>query len=250
MSHSNFSSGIMANASPYTTNNLQNGHSVAARGGPAEQPANEHWQRQMRLKEESDRAHSAMTEQHQPHYYARLKAPENKGIGGALTAGGTNASGETEEEVRRRPYQVEKRNRRQDWHNLDMSGQGLRALSSALFSYDFLVELYIASNRLTFLPAEIGKLRHLKILEASNNLLSELPPEIGMCTSLERLLLFDNQIRDLPHELGSLYKLDILGIEGNPINPAVREEVVERGTKSLINTLLEQAPGEYHICSP
>ncbi|EGO61628.1 glucose-repressible alcohol dehydrogenase transcriptional effector [Neurospora tetrasperma FGSC 2508] len=242
MSHSTFSSGIMGNASPYTTNNLQNGHSVAARGGPAEQPANEHWQKQMRLKEESDRAHSAMTEQHQPHYYARLKAPENKGIGGALTAGGTNASGDSEEEVRRRPYQVEKRNRRQDWHNLDMSGQGLRALSSALFSYDFLVELYIASNRLTFLPAEIGKLRHLKILEASNNLLSELPPEIGMCTSLEKLLLFDNQIRDLPYELGSLYKLDILGIEGNPINPGLREEIVERGTKSLINSLLEQAP--------
>jgi CCR4-NOT transcription complex subunit 6 len=185
-----------------------------------------------------------MTEQHQPHYYARLKAPENRGIGGAPLASGTAGPTVDGEDDRRRPWSIEKSNKRQDWYNLDMSGQGLRVLSPNLFAYGFLQELYIAANRLTYLPSEIGRLRHLRLLEASNNLISELPPEIGMCTNLRTLLLFDNQIRDLPFELGSLYLLEMLGIDGNPLNPHLKEVVMERGTKSLINELLEEAPSK------
>lgn len=242
MGHSAFSSGVLPNASPFSGANLQNGHGSTTRGGQAQQ-ITEHWAEQLRLHKESERAHATMTEQHQPHYYARLKAPENRGIGGApLGSGGSGPSVDGEDD-RRRPWSLEKSKKRQDWHNLDLSGQGLRVLSTALFSYEFLQELYIASNRLTYLPAEIGKLRHLRLLEASHNMISELPPEIGMCTNLKSLLLFNNQIRNLPNELGSLYLLEMLGIEGNPLNPSLKEEIMERGTKSLVNSLLEQAPG-------
>ncbi|KAK0720321.1 Endonuclease/exonuclease/phosphatase [Lasiosphaeris hirsuta] len=241
MGPSTFSSGVLSNASPFTGNNLQNGHATTTRGGQA-QPVTEHWGEQLRLRKEAERAHVAMTEQHQPHYYARLKAPENRGIGGASLGSGNSASAGDGEDDRRRPWSIDKSNKRQDWHNLDMSGQGLRVLSPALFSYQFLQELYIASNRLTYLPSDIGKLRHMRVLEASNNMISELPPEIGMCTNLKSLLLFDNQIRDLPFELGSLYLLEMLGIEGNPLNPTMKEEIMERGTKSLVNMLREQAP--------
>ncbi|KAL1877564.1 hypothetical protein VTK73DRAFT_8553 [Phialemonium thermophilum] len=238
--HSTFSSGVLSNASPFSANTLQNGHPPPSRGGQPQQ-INEHWSEQLRLRKEAERAHAAMTEQHQPHYYARLKAPENRGIGGSFLTPGNSAPADGEDD-RRRPWSVEKSNQRQDWHNLDMSGQGLRILSPALFSYTFLQELYIASNRLTFLPPEIGQLRQLRLLEASFNQISELPPEIGMCTNLKQLLLFDNHIRDLPYELGSLYHLEMLGIEGNPLNPVMKEEIMERGTKSLINLLREQAP--------
>lgn len=240
MGHSAFSSGVLPNASPFSGNALQNG--TTTRAGQAQQ-INEHWAEQLRLHKEAERAHAAMTEQHQPHYYARLKAGENRGIGGAAMTSGGSAPAVDGEDDRRRPFHLDKSNKRQDWHNLDMSGQGLRVLAPPLFQYEFLQELYIASNRLTYLPAEIGRLRHLRLLEASNNLISELPPEIGMCTNLKTLLLFDNQIRDLPYELGSLYLLDMLGIDGNPLNPSLKEEMMERGTKSLVNTLLEQAPG-------
>jgi len=240
MGHSAFSSGVLPNASPFSSASIPNGHATAARGAPAQQ-ITEHWAEQLRLHKEAERAHAAMTEQHQPHYYARLKAPENKGIGGSSLGGGSGKDADGEDE-RRRPYSVSKKKGRQDWFNLDMSGQGLRVLAPALFSYEFLQELYIASNKLTYLPAEIGRLRQLRLLEASNNLLTELPPEIGMCTNLEQLLLFDNQIRDLPYELGSLHHLNMLGIDGNPLNPTLKEEIMERGTKSLINMLLEQAP--------
>jgi CCR4-NOT transcription complex subunit 6 len=242
MGHSAYSSGVLPNASPFSSN-LQNGHAPNSRGGQAQQ-LTEHWAEQLRLHKEAERAHATMTEQHQPHFYARLKAAENRGIGGAALTGETGPSADGEDD-RRRPWSLEKTNKRQDWYNLDMSGQGLRVLAPPLFAYEFLQELYIASNRLTYLPAEIGKLRHLRHLDASNNLISELPPEVGMCTNLKSLYLFNNQIRDLPSELGSLYLLDMLGIEGNPLDPSQKQEIMAGDSKSLVNRLLLKAPGEH-----
>ncbi|KAK4100161.1 hypothetical protein N658DRAFT_508103 [Parathielavia hyrcaniae] len=241
MGHSAFSSGVLPNASPFSASNLQNGHASTPRAGQTQQ-ITEHWAEQLRLHKEAERAHATMTEQHQPHFYARLKAAENRGIGGAALTGGDAGPTVDGEDDRRRPWSLEKTNKRQDWYNLDMSGQGLRVLAPPLFAYEFLQELYIASNRLTFLPAEIGRLRHLRHLDVSNNLISELPPEIGMCTNLKSLYLFNNQIRDLPTELGSLYLMDMLGIEGNPLDPSLKQEIMGGDTKSLVNRLLLKAP--------
>lgn len=196
------------------------------------------------MQKEAERAHSAMTDQQQPHYYARLKASENRGISGPPPASGrTQADGENDPEDRRRPYVVDKESNRQDWHNMDMSGQGLRNLAPELFQYKFLNELFIASNKLVRLPKLIGELRQLRHLDASYNQISELPAELGMCTYLKTLLLFNNEIRDLPFELGSLHQLEMLGIEGNPLDPGWKQEIMEKGTKSVINALKEGAPG-------
>jgi hypothetical protein len=137
--------------------------------------------------------------------------------------------------------------KRQDWNNIDFSGQGLRNLSPRLFRYTFLVELYISSNKLAFLSPAIGQLRQLQLLNVSHNQLTEVPPEIGMCTYLKQLLLFDNHIRTLPHEIGSLHQLEILGIEGNPLNSDMKQEIMQRGTKSLVTLLREQVPGTFFI---
>lgn len=202
------------------------------------------WQEQLRMHKEAERAHAAMTDQQQPHYYARLKASENRGIGGPPpTTVRAQADGENDPADRRRPMVMDKETTRQDWHNMDMSGQGLRNLAPELFKYHFLNELYIASNKLTRLPKEIGELRQLRHLDASYNQISELPPEIGMCTYLKQLLLFNNNIQELPFELGSLHLLEMLGIEGNPLDSNVKQEVMDKGTKSLISTLRESAPG-------
>lgn len=190
---------------------------------------------------DAERAHGAMTDQQQPHYYARLKASENRGIGGP-PPGTRQADDEDDGVDRRRPWAIEKENSRQDWHNMDMSGQGLRNLAPELFRYQFLNELYIASNKLTRLPNAIGELRQLRHLDASFNQISELPQELGMCTYLKQLLLFQNNIQQLPFELGSLHQLEVLGIEGNPLEPDVKQEIMEKGTKSLVNALKEGAP--------
>ncbi|KAF5025119.1 hypothetical protein F66182_2820 [Fusarium sp. NRRL 66182] len=238
--HSTFTPGVLSNSSPFNPNALQNGHSA---GGRSQAPSNEMWQEQLRMHKEAERAHAAMTDQQQPHYYARLKASENRGIGGPPPATlRAQPDSENDGVDRRRPLAVEKEERRQDWHNMDMSGQGLRNLAPELFKYKFLNELYIASNKLTRLPNAIGELRQLRHLDASYNQIVEIPPEIGMCTYLKNLLLFSNNIQQLPFELGSLHLLEMLGIEGNPLEQDVKHEIMEKGTKSLINALKESAP--------
>lgn len=238
--HSSFTPGGLSNSSPFAPNALQNGHSAGNRG---QAPPNEMWQEQLRTHKESERAHAAMTDQQQPHYYARLKASENRGIGGPPPSSlRAQPDDENDGVDRRRPLTVEKETRRQDWHNMDMSGQGLRNLAPELFKYRFLNELFIASNKLKILPNAIGELRALRHLDASFNQIEEIPPEIGMCTYLKNLHLFNNNIRILPNELGSLHLLEMLGIEGNPLDPDIKHEIMEKGTKSLITFLKENAP--------
>ncbi|KAG6060476.1 Glucose-repressible alcohol dehydrogenase transcriptional effector [Claviceps sp. LM77 group G4] len=239
--HAPFGSNALSNASAFNSVVLSNGHVGNSRAGQA--PQNEMWQEQLRMHKEAERAHSAMTDQQQPHYFARLKASENRGIVcPPPSSGRLIADAENDPDDRRRPYLLEQETTRQDWHNLDMSGQGLRNLALELFHYKFLNELYIASNKLTKLPKEIGELRQLRHLDASHNQISELPAELGMCTYLKHLLLFNNDIRDLPSEMGSLHLLEMLGIEGNPLDPAWKQELMEKGTKSVITTLKESAP--------
>lgn len=237
--HSGFSSGLMSNVTPFTPGGQLNGHAPGSRGGQGQQ-YNEQWAEQVKACKESERAHNTMTEQHQPHYFARLRASENKGIAPALSS---TANAESTDDERNRPTNVEQN--RQDWASLDFSGQGLRNISITLFDkYQFLTELYLASNNLQYLPCEIGQLRALRHLDVSNNQLSELPPELGMCTPLRNLLLFNNNISNLPFELGSLHLLDMLGIHGNPLNAEMKSKIMDQGTKALINTLKEQAPGK------
>jgi CCR4-NOT transcription complex subunit 6 len=236
--HSSFT---MSNSSPFNPSAMTNGHAASSRGGQTAQ--NEMWQEQLRMHKEAERAHAAMTDQQQPHYYARLKASENRGISGPPpSAAKAQADGEGDSVDRRRPLNLDREPRRQDWYNMDMSGQGLRNLAPELFRYQFLNELFLPSNKLTRLPKEIGELRQLRYLDCSYNQLSELPPELGMCTYLKHLLLFNNNIQELPFELGSLHLLEMLGIEGNPLDPNVKQEIMEKGTKSLINALRENAP--------
>jgi CCR4-NOT transcription complex subunit 6 len=247
--HTSYSSGVLSNATPnFTPNSLQNGHTSTTRGGQA-QPINEHWAEQLKLHKETERAHTMMIEQHAPNHYARTKGHENRSITSEINATNLaiNSSQEGEMEERARPSNLDGPIKRQDWHSMDMSGQGLRVLSTPLFAYTFLNELYVASNKISQLPAAIGQLRGLRYLDASNNALTDLPPELGMCVYLKQLLLFDNNIRNLPNELGYLYQLEMLGIEGNPLDAGLKQEVVERGTKALVHLLREGAPGQYNF---
>lgn len=243
---SGYSSGVIPNASPYSSNTIPNGHPGTTRGGQAQQ-ITEEWAMQLRLHKDAERSNSTMTEQHQGHYFARMKAAENRGIGPSIAAPTTSTivDGGDDESGVRRPHMVEKTDQRQEWFNMDMSGQGLRNLSAELFDhYAFLKELYLASNKITHVPSAFGQLRNLTLLELSHNQIAEIPAELGMCTSLKQLFLFDNQIRVLPFELGSLFHLEVLGIEGNPLDHDMKQLLIENGTKSLIAHLREQAPGK------
>ncbi|KAF1810626.1 glucose-repressible alcohol dehydrogenase transcriptional effector [Eremomyces bilateralis CBS 781.70] len=129
---------------------------------------------------------------------------------------------------------IAKPKERSAWAGLDLSGQGLRLLSSALFRFEFLEELHLDHNKLVRIPPEIGRLKNLIHLDISNNLLVELPGEIGLLSNLQELLLFDNSLEHLPVEIGYLFRLRILGIRGNPIDHDVGPEIKEAGTENLI----------------
>jgi len=243
--HSSFPSGVLSNNAPsFTPNSLQNGQAGTTRGGQAQQ-ITEHWAEQLTQHKEAQKIHQAMIEQGAPNHFARVKAGENKGLSTAANNVETRNDPDEEKDPARMAETLTVK-RRQDWSNLDLSGQGLRIITPPLFNFDFLTELYISSNKLTSLPPAIGKLRMLRHLDASNNSLVELPVELGLCVKLKTLLLFDNRITTLPYELGSLFKLEMLGIEGNAdFDQDLRQEIMEKGTVAMITHLRENAPSMF-----
>jgi Leucine-rich repeat (LRR) protein len=67
------------------------------------------------------------------------------------------------------------------------------------------------------LPATIGSLRNLLILNVSNNKLQSLPESIGSCFSLEELQANDNLIEDLPSSVCNLSHLKSLCLDNNNV---------------------------------
>lgn len=209
------------------------------------QSTSQHWQEQQNLVATS-RASSS------PHHHARQVALLNKNSSAQVTGGVNPSSYQPVNGQHRKdgpPADLSEAKKgengeieRQDWKALDLGGQGLRALSNALFQYTFLDKLYINHNKLTELPSAIGRLKLLQLLDASGNQLTELPPELGMLTNLKTLFVFDNQLTTLPYELGSLYQLDVLGIEGNPMQDGLKQTMIKEGTKAVIVGLRETMP--------
>ena len=128
------------------------------------------------------------------------------------------------------------------WTTLDLGGIRLKNLSQGLFRFTYLTTLYLNHNSLSAIPTEIAQLRNLVVLDLSGNDLGAVPPELGMLTSLRELYLFDNHITNLPHELGSLHQLEMLGIEGNPMETSLRSIVQKDGTSALISYLRDSCP--------
>ncbi len=130
------------------------------------------------------------------------------------------------------------------WQSLDMGGVGYKNLppTSGLFGFTFLTTLYLNHNNLEHIPPQISKLKHLELLDLSSNRLHTIPPELGMLTSLKELYLFDNSLTTIPPELGTLHQLQTLGIEGNPLDPSLKQIVQKDGTPALISYLRDSCP--------
>ncbi|MCK4934874.1 MAG: leucine-rich repeat domain-containing protein [Simkaniaceae bacterium] len=78
-----------------------------------------------------------------------------------------------------------------------------------------MTHLKLTGLGLRYLPSEIGQLRNLQSLMASENQLSSLPVEIGHLGDLWRLDLNRNQLTYLPPEIGQLRKLQNLFLSRN-----------------------------------
>lgn len=131
---------------------------------------------------------------------------------------------------------------KQTWSTIDMGGLALKNIANEVYRYSFLTSLFINHNALTTLSSDIVKLRHLTVLDASGNKLSSVPPELGMLTSLRELFLFDNNLATLPPELGTLHQLEMLGVEGNPLQDNLRSLLQREGTTAVIAYLRDSCP--------
>lgn len=99
---------------------------------------------------------------------------------------------------------------------LNLSHKNLERVDMSVFDKINLTELNVSYNLLTgALPSQIGKLKNLKILNASNNQMTGVPAEIGQLDNLEMLDLSNNQLTGLPNELANLKNLKTLNLSGN-----------------------------------
>ena len=92
--------------------------------------------------------------------------------------------------------------------NLDLSGNEISRLPSAIGILTNLTFLNLSQNLLTSLPENIWQLAKLTRLDLSKNKLTILSSEIRKLTNLASLNISDNQLTSLPPEIGLLIKLE------------------------------------------
>lgn len=169
--------------------------------------------------------------------------PSKSGAFLATPASGLHHLNQRKEQMEdEKQRQINEEVNKQFWTSLDLSGQGIPALSPKVCNYDFLQKLYLCHNKLEVVPKSITKLNQLKVLDLSSNMLRELPEELGLLYRLRYLFFFDNNISMLPQKLGGLFQLDFLGIEGNPLDEETRVLMAKEGTHAVIQNLRDKAP--------
>ncbi len=76
--------------------------------------------------------------------------------------------------------------------------------------------LNVSSNKLTQLPASLGRCKALKELNVNFNDITHLPSELGLCENLTKIFASYNQLEELPSELTKCEKLtDIFLVKNN-----------------------------------
>lgn len=100
---------------------------------------------------------------------------------------------------------------------LDLSDCGLEEVPPRVWEIEDLVDLSLAGNRITSLPADIKNLRALRRLGLAGNSLKELPQGIGNLQQLEGLWIHGNNLQSLPPQIGELKQLKMLALAGNKL---------------------------------
>ncbi|MCP4611866.1 MAG: GTP-binding protein [Planctomycetes bacterium] len=98
---------------------------------------------------------------------------------------------------------------------LNLSYRDITSLPAEIGWLENLTILDLWGNQLSSLPAEIGNLINLKKIWLSENILRSLPPEIGNLKNLTKLDLSTNKLSNLPPEISTLKNLTHVWLDGN-----------------------------------
>lgn len=113
---------------------------------------------------------------------------------------------------------------------LDLSKRSIHILPSSIKELTQLTELYLYSNKLQSLPAEVGCLVNLMTLALSENSLTSLPDSLDNLKKLRMLDLRHNKLREIPSVVYRLDSLTTLYLRFNRIT------TVEKDIKNLSNS--------------
>src|SRR5262249_4902506 len=92
----------------------------------------------------------------------------------------------------------------------------LGRIPDTLWEETGLTTLVLADNDLTEVSDQIGRLRHLRMLDLGHNLLASVPDALGEIEGLSDFLyLHDNRLATLPESLARLTRLRYLNISDN-----------------------------------
>lgn len=103
--------------------------------------------------------------------------------------------------------------------HLDLGSNQLASVPASLGDLHALEVLNLAGNRLTTLPPELGRLRRLRVLGLRSNRLASLPEELfAGLEALESLFLTDNELTSLSDSLGACLSLRKLQCASNRLS--------------------------------
>jgi len=134
--------------------------------------------------------------------------------------------------------------RRSGARKLSLSGMGITELPAKLGQLTQLQILDLAHNGLTALPEVVGQLTQLQILNLDYNGLTALPGVVGQLTQLQYLSLANNGLTALPVGVGQLKQLQSLDLSNNRLTalPEGVEQLRQLQSLHLSNNQLTTLP--------
>lgn len=122
----------------------------------------------------------------------------------------------------------------------------LMELPAEIGQLNSLQVLDLYNTQVSELPSEIGKLSSLLMLDLDRTQVSTLPSEIGKLSSLQGLFLGSTQVSTLPSEIGQLSSLQTLYLMNSQVSslPAEIGQLSSLETLDLRNTPLTSLPPE------
>ena len=110
---------------------------------------------------------------------------------------------------------------------LDLSKNKLTRIPAAVGKLEYLQILDVSANMITEFPDELCDLPNLRKLSAGRNELSQLPGNIGNLKELEFLDLWSNNLRGLPNSVSDLTSLQVLDLRVIQFSKTTQEQIAD-----------------------